>query len=78
MIFLAEMGDKTQFAAMAASAGTKSTTSVLLAVVLALSIAGALGVVAGKYLGEHINPQYLKLVSGSMFIGIGTWILIGK
>ncbi len=78
MIFIAEMGDKTQFAALAASAGSKSTFSVLLAVVLALSIAGILGVVAGKYLGEFLNPQYIKWVSGTLFIGIGLWILIGK
>lgn len=78
MIFLAEMGDKTQFAALAASAGTKSTMSVMLAVVLALSLAGVIGVVAGKYLGEFINPQYIKWISGSLFIGIGAWILLGK
>ena len=78
MIFIAEMGDKTQFAALAASAGSKSTVSVLLAVVLALSFAGVLGVIAGKYLGEFLNPQYIKWVSGTLFIGIGAWILLGK
>ena len=78
MIFIAEMGDKTQFAALAASAGSKSTMSVLLAVVLALSVAGVLGVVAGKYLGDFLNPQYIKWVSGTLFVGIGLWILVGK
>jgi putative Ca2+/H+ antiporter (TMEM165/GDT1 family) len=78
MIFLAEMGDKTQFAALAASAGTKSTYSVMIAVVLALSLAGILGVFAGKFLGSALNPKYMKWISGSMFIGIGTWILISK
>jgi putative Ca2+/H+ antiporter (TMEM165/GDT1 family) len=47
-IFLAELGDKTQFAALAAASQTKSTTSVLLATVLALSVAGTLGVAAGS------------------------------
>ncbi len=78
MIFLAEMGDKTQFAALAASAGTKSTYSVMLAVVLALSLAGVLGVLAGKLLGSAIDAKYLKWISGSMFIGVGAWILISK
>tara|TARA_B100001248_G_C27399364_1_gene468718 strand:- start:7574 stop:7843 length:270 start_codon:yes stop_codon:yes gene_type:complete len=78
MIFIAEMGDKTQFAALAASAGSKSTLSVMLAVVLALSIAGMLGVVAGKFLGTMLNPQYIKWLSGSLFIGIGVWILLAK
>jgi putative Ca2+/H+ antiporter (TMEM165/GDT1 family) len=78
MIFVAEMGDKTQFAALAASAGSKSTLSVLLAVVLALSLAGVLGVIAGKYLGEFLNPLYIKRVSGTLFVCIGVWILFGK
>lgn len=78
MIFIAEMGDKTQFAALAASSGSKSTLSVLLAVVLALSLAGIFGVVAGKYLGEFLNPQYIKWISGSLFIGVGIWVLIAK
>lgn len=78
MIFLAEMGDKTQFAALAASAGTRSTFSVMLAVVCGLSLAGILGVIAGKFLGSVLDPRYMKWISGSMFIGIGTWILISK
>ena len=75
MIFLAEMGDKTQFAALAASASSKSTVTIMLAVVLALSIAGILGVIAGKFLGDFLNPQYIKWVSGSLFVGVGLWIL---
>lgn len=78
LIFVAEMGDKTQFAALAASAGTKSTLSVLLAVIFALSLAGALGVLAGKFLGETLNPQYIKWASGSLFVGMGLWILLGR
>lgn len=78
MIFIAEMGDKTQFAALAASAGTKSTWSVLLAVVLALSLAGVLGVVAGKFLGDFLNPETIRWISGSLFVCIGIWILIGR
>ncbi|MCP4915028.1 MAG: TMEM165/GDT1 family protein [Oligoflexia bacterium] len=78
MIFIAEMGDKTQFAALAASAGSKSTFSVLLAVVLALSAAGVLGVIAGKYLGNFIDPQNLKWVSGPLFVGVGLWIMLSK
>jgi putative Ca2+/H+ antiporter (TMEM165/GDT1 family) len=77
-IFIAEMGDKTQFAALAASSGSKSTLSVLLGVVLALSFAGALGVLAGKVLGSFIDPSYIRWVSGSLFIAVGLWILLSK
>lgn len=76
-IFLAEMGDKTQFAALAAGAKSESTLSVLLGVVLGLSLAGALGVFFGKALGTFINPLYIKYVSGLLFIGVGIWVLAG-
>ncbi len=77
-IFLAEMGDKTQFAAMAASSQSKSTLTVLLAVVLALGLAGALGVLFGRYIGEFLSPQIMKYVSGTLFILVGIWVLTGK
>lgn len=77
-IFLAEMGDKTQFAALAASSQTKSTMTVLLAVVLALSLAGALGVIFGRALGEFISPQTMKWISGSLFILVGVWVLVQR
>ena len=74
-IFIAELGDKTQFAAIAASAGSTSKFSVLLGVVLALSLAGILGVLAGSLLGEFIDPSAMKWVSGSLFIAVGVWII---
>ncbi|UOF02216.1 TMEM165/GDT1 family protein [Bdellovibrio reynosensis] len=77
-IFLAEMGDKTQFAALAASSQTKSTLTVLLAVVLALGLAGALGVIFGRFLGTLLSPVVMKYVSGSLFILVGIWVLAAK
>lgn len=77
-IFLAELGDKTQFAAIMASAQSKTMIEVLLAVVLALSFAGILGVLAGKYLSTLLSPQLLKYTSGSFFILMGVWIIIKR
>jgi putative Ca2+/H+ antiporter (TMEM165/GDT1 family) len=77
-IFLAEMGDKTQFAALAASAQTKNTVSVLLAVVLALGLAGTLGVLFGRAVGEFVSPGVMKWVSGCLFITVGIWVLTAK
>lgn len=78
LIFLAEMGDKTQFAALAASSATKSYFSVMLAVVMALSLAGVLGVVAGKYIGRFIDPDWMRYISGSLFLLIGVWTLVRR
>jgi putative Ca2+/H+ antiporter (TMEM165/GDT1 family) len=77
-IFIAEMGDKTQFAALAASSQTRSTWTVLLAVVLALSLAGTVGVLGGRFLGAVIDPQSLRYISGSLFIAVGLWVLLSK
>lgn len=76
-IFLAELGDKTQFAAVAASAQSRSVREVLIAVVLALALAGALGVLAGKVLAVFFDPQWMRLISGSLFIAVGVWVLFG-
>ncbi len=77
-IFVAEMGDKTQFAAMASSAESKGAWEVLWAVIAALALAGALGFFAGKILSEFLSPQILKVASGSLFILMGLWILLKR
>lgn len=77
-IFLAEIGDKTQFAALTISSQTRSTLSVLLGTVLALSVAGTIGVLAGNVIGQFINPEKMKYVSGVIFIVMGIFILIKK
>ena len=77
-IFIAEMGDKTQFAALAASANSEKIWPVLLAVVLALGLAGTLGVLFGRVLGVYLPAQYLKPISGGLFILMGLWIIIGR
>lgn len=77
-IFLAELGDKTQFAAVAASAQTESVREVLLAVVLALSFAGALGVLAGRTIAQFLDPDAMRYFSGTLFLVVGAWILFKK
>lgn len=77
-IFIAEIGDKTQFAAMAAASQTKSTMSVLFATILALALAGTLGVAAGSLLSKFIDPIKMKYFSGGAFILMGLWILVKK
>jgi len=77
-IFIAELGDKTQFAAIAASAQSKSTLEILIAVVLALALAGTLGVLLGRALSEVLDPHWMRYISGALFIGFGFWILFGK
>lgn len=75
-IFVAELGDKTQIAAIALSSQSRSGLEVLLGVVLALTLAGGLGVVMGSLLSNWISPVVLQKVSGVLFLGFGLWILL--
>jgi putative Ca2+/H+ antiporter (TMEM165/GDT1 family) len=77
-IFLAEVGNKTHFAAIAASAQARSRLEVWLGVVLALALAGTLGVLGGKILAAFVNPAVMKYVSGGLFVAVGLWILLGR
>ncbi|MDC7228643.1 MAG: TMEM165/GDT1 family protein [Spirochaetales bacterium] len=75
VIFLAELGDKTQFAAMAASAGSNQPGSVLIGTILALSLSSVIAVAAGSLIGKYIPIKYIKIAAGALFIIFGVLYL---
>ena len=75
-VFIAELGDKTQFATMLFAADKEvSKFTVFLAASAALVVASAIGVLAGSLLSEYINERYLHYVAGIGFIIIGAFTL---
>jgi putative Ca2+/H+ antiporter (TMEM165/GDT1 family) len=78
VIFLAEMGDKTQIAAMTMAAGKKRPWEVFLAASLALVVVSAIGVVVGSALGQYLPLIWIKRGAGVSFIIIGVLVLWGK
>src|SRR5215813_1809904 len=78
IIFLAEMGDKTQLAAMTMAAQTKKPWAVFLGASLALAAVSALGVVVGATLGNYVPLEWVKRIAAVAFIVIGVLRLIGK
>ena len=74
VVFLAEMGDKTQLATMGMAAGS-NRWAVFLGASLALIAASALGVLAGGVIAEHVSPRHLQIVAGLGFVAIGLWTL---
>lgn len=78
LIFVAELGDKTQLAAMGLSATQASTLSVLAGSVLGISCATVLGVAAGKLLGSWINPDMLRVSGGILFLVFGVLLLLKR
>ena len=74
VIFLAELGDKTQIAALlfAADAG-RHPTMVFIAASLALVLSTAVAVTLGAAAERYLTFIPLKLVAGVGFILIGIW-----
>jgi putative Ca2+/H+ antiporter (TMEM165/GDT1 family) len=78
IVFLAEMGDKTQLAAMTMSAQTRKPWAVFIGASLALTAVSALGVIAGALIGDYVPLIWVKRVAASAFIVIGVLMLMGK
>ena len=78
VIFLAEMGDKTQIAAMTMAAQEKRPWAVFIGAALALVAVSAIGVIVGTVLSQYLPLDWIKRVAGGAFIIIGVLILIGK
>jgi Ca2+/H+ antiporter, TMEM165/GDT1 family len=78
VIFLAEMGDKTQIAALTMAAQKKRPWEVFIAASLALVAVSAIGVVVGSVLSNYLPLEWIKRGAGVAFILIGVLVLMGK
>jgi putative Ca2+/H+ antiporter (TMEM165/GDT1 family) len=75
MIFLAELGDKTQLATMAFAAEGRSRLAVFTGSAGALVLTSLLGVVFGATIAKVIPPNYIKAGAGALFVLLGLWML---
>ncbi|GAB6085941.1 TMEM165/GDT1 family protein [Alkaliphilus crotonatoxidans] len=78
IVFLAELGDKTQIQTMLLASQSKSVWPVFIGSSLALIMSSLVGVLAATYLNKFINPHYLQMAAGVVFIIIGCLTLLGK
>ncbi len=78
IIFLAEMGDKTQLAAMTMAAQTKRPWAVFIGASVALAAVSAIGVLVGGVIGQYVPLEWVKRVAACLFILIGVLMLMGK
>ena len=78
VIFLAEMGDKTQLAAMTMAAQTKKPWAVFIGASIALVAVSALGVIVGSVIGDYVPLEWVKRIAALGFIAIGVLMLVGK
>ncbi len=80
LLIIAEFGDKTQLA-MIALTGTYSGTygapvAILMGAVLGFAVVVAVGVLIGREIGKRVDPKWIVLVSGILFIAIGIAVAI--
>jgi putative Ca2+/H+ antiporter (TMEM165/GDT1 family) len=78
MLFLAEMGDKTQLAVLTLSAESKKPASVFLGAVLALAVVTLIGVAVGEAVSRFIPATYLHRAAAVLFVGMGIWMWFSK
>ena len=78
IIFLAEMGDKTQLAAMTMAAQTKRPWAVVIGASVALAAVSGLGVIVGSLIGDYVPLVWVKRVAAIAFIAIGVLMLTGR
>ncbi len=78
LIFLAELGDKTQLAAIAMASRTGKPWHVFLGAALAFSALTLAGVFLGVGIAKVVPEAVIQKVAGALFIAFGVLIFFGK
>jgi len=73
-VFLAELGDKTQLAALLLSAQSGKPGVVFLGASLALICSSLVGVLLGRWLARLMPPQQLERLAGILMVALGLWL----
>ncbi len=77
-LFLAEIGDKTQLAALSLTAKSGKPISVFIGAATALVTITLLGVIFGEALTKFVPAGYIHKGAAGLFIIIGILMFIGK
>lgn len=75
LLFLAEIGDKTQLAVLTLTAQYKSPFAVFVGASLALILVTVIGVVLGETISRYVPVMYIQIISGFFFVAMGLFIL---
>jgi putative Ca2+/H+ antiporter (TMEM165/GDT1 family) len=73
-VFLAELGDKTQLAALLLAAESGRPVVVAIGASLALICSSLVGVLLGRWLSSLMAPQQLERAAGVLMVGLGLWL----
>lgn len=76
LVFISEMGDKTQLLALVLAARYKKIMPIMFGILVATLLNHALASYLGAYITQYVSENILKWVLGLSFIGFGLWILV--
>ena len=76
MIFISELGDKTQLAVIALAAKVQAPLEIMLGVIAAFLVLNGVGLVVGEKLARVIPMKWVKRGAGILFIIIGALTLL--
>ena len=71
--FIAEMGDKTQFATAALAAKCGDLVWILCGTTMAMALADGLGIMVGAALTRFLPKERIDLISAVVFIAFGAF-----
>ncbi|MBA3545232.1 MAG: TMEM165/GDT1 family protein [Nannocystis sp.] len=75
LVFLAELGDKTQLATMSMAATGGQKWLVFAAAALALVLSSLIAVLVGDLLRSRIDPVLVQRAAAVLFLVLGGWML---
>lgn len=78
LIFVAELGDKTQLTTMLLAAQSKSPVSVFIGAALALAASALLGVLFGSAITQVVPVRFIRIGAGAFFVLIGLFLILGR
>jgi putative Ca2+/H+ antiporter (TMEM165/GDT1 family) len=77
IIFMAELGDKTQLTTLVLAAEDRSKlTAVFIGSAGALVLSSLLAVLGGSFVHTLIPANYIRKGAGALFILLGLWMLL--
>lgn len=76
LVFMSEMGDKTQLLALVLAARFKKPLPIMMGILVATILNHALASYVGSFITNYISAEILKWILAATFVGFGLWMLI--
>lgn len=76
VVFVMELGDKTQIATFVLAGKHGAPWSVFIGSASALVIATLIAALCGHMVHKYINPSWMNRITGLVFVGIGIFMVV--